>query len=175
MEQTSVYLKDLDQENAPDKNKFSKYANDVSSLDNILSALYAVISGEKGEKRDWDRFRNLFVKDAQLMPSGKRKNGLVGYRVMSPEDYIQNAGQFLEENGFFEIEINRKVEEYGSLVHAFSSYKSYHSMSDKEPFARGINSIQLMNDGQRWWIISIYWRGESKDLPLPKKYLPQTP
>jgi len=34
----------------------SPYKEDVASLDNILSALYGVISGEKGGKRDWDRF-----------------------------------------------------------------------------------------------------------------------
>jgi hypothetical protein len=36
---------------------------------------------------------------------------------------------------------------------------------------RGINSIQLFNDGTRWWIITIYWQHESPDDPLPEKYL----
>jgi hypothetical protein len=36
---------------------------------------------------------------------------------------------------------------------------------------RGINSIQLFNDGKRWWILSIYWQHESKQHPLPKEYL----
>ena len=37
------------------------YNKDVESVDTIIKALYEVISGEKGEERDWDRFRNLFV------------------------------------------------------------------------------------------------------------------
>jgi hypothetical protein len=41
------------------------------------------------------------------------------------------------------------------------------------PFARGINSIQLMNDGKRWWIINIYWMQESEENPIPEKYLPK--
>jgi hypothetical protein len=69
--------------------------------------------------------------------------------------------------------MSRKTEAYGSLVHAYSTYKAYHSKTDAEPFARGINSIQLMNDGQRWWVVSIYWLAETEALPLPKKYLPE--
>lgn len=148
------------------------YTQDVASLDNMMSTLYAVISGEKGEVRNWDRFKNLFVPDARLMPSGKNKEGKMGFRTWTTSEYVEAAGKKLEELGFHEIEINRIVEEYGSLVHVWSTYESYHSKHDKEPFARGINSIQLMNDGERWWIIQIYWLAESTDNPLPSKYLP---
>lgn len=153
--------------------KESPYAKDVTSLDAIMSALYGVISGDAGEKRDWDRFRYLFVEEARLMPSGKNQEGEVGYRIMSPDGYVERSGAWLEENGFHELEIHRVVEEYGSLVHLFSTYESYRSKSDEEPFARGINSIQLMNDGNRWWILHIYWLGETEELPLPAKYLPK--
>lgn len=39
--------------------------------------------------------------------------------------------------------------------------------------SRGINSIQLMNDGKRWWIVTIFWQGEDEKNPLPEKYLKQ--
>ena len=29
-----------------------------------------------------------------------------------------------------------------------------------------------MDDGERWWVMQIYWLGESNELPLPQKYLP---
>ena len=150
-----------------------KYASDVQSIDNILAALYDVISGDKGVKRDWDRFKNLFVKEARLVPSGKNKEGQVGYQMLSPEGYIKRSGKYLEENGFHEVEIHRVIEKYGSLVHVFSTYESYHKKSDTKPFMRGINSIQLMNDGKRWWIMQIYWLGETEALPLPERYLPK--
>lgn len=150
-----------------------QYAEDVSSLDNILDALYAVISGDKGVERDWARFKNLFVEEARLMPSGKNKEGKSGFRIVTPDGYIESSGKWLEENGFHEVEINRKTEEYGSLVHVWSTYESYHSMADEKPFMRGINSIQLMNDGERWWVLHIYWLGETEALPLPEKYLPK--
>ncbi|MEM6806000.1 MAG: hypothetical protein AAF696_31675, partial [Bacteroidota bacterium] len=59
----------------------------------------------------------------------------------------------------------------GSMVHLWSTYDSFHTSTDEKPFARGINSIQLMHDGSRWWIMQIYWLGETEDNPLPEKYL----
>ncbi len=43
----------------------------VQSLDSTISTLYSVISGEKGQERDWDLFKYLFHSDAKLIPSGK--------------------------------------------------------------------------------------------------------
>ncbi len=148
-----------------------KYANDVESLDQIIAALYEVISGDKEVKRDWARFENLFAQDARLIPSRKNKEGIIGFRVMTPGGYVESSGAYLESNGFFEKEISRKTETYGSLVHVWSTYESYHTSKDEEPFARGINSIQLINDGSRWWIMQIYWLAETEDNPLPEKYL----
>lgn len=151
----------------------AEYSETVASLDQILEGLYAVISGEKGEARDWDLFRHLFHPEAKLIPSGRGKSGAVGARYMSPEDYINSSGNYLVQNGFFEKEIHREVQSFGSMTHVFSTYESYHSEADSEPFARGINSIQLLNDGERWWILNIYWLGESEDHPLPEEFLPR--
>lgn len=148
------------------------YHEKVSSLDAIIDNLYDVISGEKGEARDWDLFRYLFHEEAKLIPSGKRKDGSAGARYMSPEDYINSSGNYLVQNGFFEKEIHCEVQAFGTKTHVFSTYESYRSEADTEPFARGINSIQLLNDGERWWILNIYWTGETDDNPLPEAYLP---
>jgi hypothetical protein len=145
---------------------------DVGSLDAIMKAVYDVISGDAGKVRDWDRFRTLFHKDARLIPSGKNpQTGVVGARVLTPEDYIQRAGPNLEKNGFHEREIGRHVDTYGNIVQVFSSYASFHKADDKEPFMRGINSFQLLNDGKRWWVITIYWQQETPDNLIPKQYL----
>ena len=146
-------------------------ATDVESVDAIIAALYDVISGPAGAKRDWDRMRSLFIPEGRLVPTFKNQQGQVGYRWWSVNDYINTAGSNLEKNGFFEIEISRKQETYGTIVHLFSTYESRRNEDDPEPFARGINSIQLMNDGSRWWIVSVFWLGETDDNPIPKTYL----
>lgn len=146
-------------------------ASDVQSLDAILAALYDVISGPAGQARDWDRMRNLFVPGARLIPAVYRPDSVPRLRELSVEDYIKLAGPQLEKGGFFETEIARQVEQYGGVVHAFSTYESRHKADDPTPFVRGINSIQLFNDGQRWWVVTILWEGERPANPIPPKYL----
>ncbi|PRX56886.1 hypothetical protein [Flagellimonas meridianipacifica] len=146
--------------------------NDVASIDAIIAAVYDVISGPAGEKRDWDRMRSLFIPEAVLMPSGKNaQTGDVGYRYWSLEDYINKAGSNLEKDGFFEVEVARRVEKYGTIAHVFSTYESRRNKNDDKPFARGINSIQLLKGKDRWYIVSIFWMGESPEYPIPESYL----
>jgi len=144
---------------------------DVASVEAIIAALYDVISGPAGKKRDWDRMRSLFVPGARLIPTGARPNGGYGARVGTVEDYITRSGPLLETRGFFETEIARKTDVFGNIAHVFSTYDSRHKADDPKPFARGINSIQLMNDGKRWWIVTVFWQGEDEKNPLPEKYL----
>ncbi|MET0754362.1 MAG: hypothetical protein ABWZ66_13350 [Pyrinomonadaceae bacterium] len=145
---------------------------DVSSIDAIMKAVYEVISGDAGQKRDWDRFRTLFHPSARLIPTGKNPNtGVTGARAFTAEEYITRSAPFMEKEGFFEKEIARRADVYGNIAQIFSTYASYHKLDDKEPFMRGINSFQLLFDGKRWWVVTIYWQGETKEVPIPKKYL----
>jgi hypothetical protein len=141
-------------------------------MDSIVAALYDVISGPAGQKRNWDRFRSLFVPGARLIPTGRNpQTGEVASRVRTPEEYISRSAPLLEQNGFFEREISRRTEKFGNIAHLFSTYESRHKAEDEKPFARGINSIQLMNDGKRWWVVTIFWQGEDEKAPLPAEYL----
>ena len=144
---------------------------DVSSPEAIVAAVYDVISGPAGQKRNWDRMRTLFVPDARMIPTGKRSPGESTRRVLTVEDYITNSGPFLEKEGFFETEIGKKTEQFGNIVHVFSTYESKRTLKDEKPFMRGINSIQLWYDGKRWWVITIFWQSESHDTPIPEKYI----
>lgn len=145
---------------------------DVESIDAIMKAVYASISGDAGQKRDWDRFRSLFHKDARLIPTGKNATtGVFGGRASTPDQYIAQAEPYFMKEGFYETELARSVDIYGNIAQVFSTYESRHSPSEKTPFMRGINSFQLLNDGTRWWVVTIYWQHETPDNPIPKKYL----
>ena len=147
---------------------------DVDSLDAIIRAAYDVISGKAGEERDWSRLRSLFMPGARLIPTS-REAGVKIPDGHTPEpldvgSYIARVNDYFEKNGFFETEIARRTEQFGQIAHAFSTYESRHDPTDAEPFMRGINSIQLFNDGKRWWIVTIYWEHE-QDSPIPERYL----
>jgi hypothetical protein len=143
-------------------------AEDVASIDAIITTLYAVISGPVGQARDWARMRSLFVPGGRLMPT-RTQAGKSAVRLMEVNDYIALAGPNLERGGFHEKEIARVTEQFGPIAHVFSTYAGKMAADTVE--TRGINSIQLLHDGTRWWVMNVYWAAETKDLPLPPKYL----
>lgn len=145
---------------------------DVASIDAILKTLYDVISGPAGQERNWDRFRSVFAPKAQLIAVVAKPGGGTRPIVMSPDEYVERAGPNLREQGFFEHEIARHSDEFADIAQVFSTYESRHAASDEKPFARGINSVQLMKDKDRWWVVSIFWCQETEAHPLPKEYLP---
>ena len=136
---------------------------DVASRDSILLAVYNVISGPAGA-RDWDRFRSLFIPGARLTSAQKNKDG--SFFLEDVEGYVQGAGEYFKTHGFYENSIVNRVQKFGNIAQVFSSYESRNAPNEK-PFARGVNSIQLFNDGTRWWVVSILWDEETPANPLP--------
>jgi hypothetical protein len=147
---------------------------DVESIDAIVTAAYDGISGPAGKKRDWDRERSLYFPGARLIPTAMKaggENADLAPQILDIEGFIARVEPFFKENGFYEKEIARRIEQFGNIAHVWSIYESRHKEDDPEPFMRGINSIQLFNDGKRWWIVNIYWQQESAENPIPEKYL----
>ena len=85
---------------------------------------------------------------------------------MSPDDYINLAGGYFKSHAFYESAVVNKVDRFGNIVQVFSSYESRNAPNEKT-FARGINSIQLFYDQNRWYVLSILWDEESPANPLP--------
>ena len=147
---------------------------DVASIDAIINASYDVISGPKGQQRDWDRERSLFISGARLIPTAAVAgvaDADLSPLVLDVDAYIARVEPLFARDGFYEKEVARRTEQFGHIAHVWSTYESRHHQDDPEPFMRGINSIQLFNDGTRWWIVSIYWQHESAQHPLPENYL----
>jgi hypothetical protein len=138
---------------------------DVESIDTIIAALYDVISGPAGE-RDWDRFRSLFAPRATLSPMVPRPDGSIPVRVITPEEYVQFGGNYFRDNAFYEVEAGRELERFGNVANAMSLYESRNA-PDEEPFTRGVNSITLIHDGARWYVLSIAWDEVREGLPAP--------
>jgi hypothetical protein len=145
------------------------YSKDVASIDATIAALYEVISGEPGAIRDWNRFRNLFKPEARLIPTRKSPQGELTLQTLSPEEYIQLFSSRIS-TGFYEKELHRNTEQYGTIAHVFSTYETKEK-KDGPVTNRGINSIQLFSDGKRFYIINIFWCAEGLGFPLSEKYL----
>jgi hypothetical protein len=138
---------------------------DVKSQEGILRGIYDVISGPAGD-RDWKRFRSMFLPQARFTEVGKAPDGSTFVISWSVDEFVRDGGQVFAKDAFYENAIVNQAQTFGNMTQVFSSYESRRSPAGK-PFERGINSIQLLNDGSRWWVVSIFWDSERADNPLP--------
>jgi hypothetical protein len=145
------------------------YSKDTQTIESTIQTLYDVISGGPGTERDWNRFKNLFKPKARLIPTRKDNQGNLTIGALTPDEYVQ-AFSSRTSKGFFERELSRQVEEYGTIAHVFSTYETKEN-SDGPVTNRGINSIQLFKDKDRYYIVNIFWCAESMGFALPPKYL----
>jgi hypothetical protein len=151
--------------------KSEAITSDVESIDAIIAAAYDVISGPVGQKRDWNRERSLFYPGARLIPTAKPgANDGLAPQILDVDGFIARVEPYFAEHGFFETEIARRTEQFGHIAHVWSTYESRQSADDPNPFMRGINSFQLFYDGNRWWIVNIFWQQESAEDPIPEEY-----
>ena len=145
-------------------------AEDIASPDAVVKAVYSVISGNRGQPRDWNRMRGLFLPGAKLIGTRRKPGTPISVRIMDVEGYISATSKVFESVPFFESETARKTETFGAVVHVFSTYQSKRSPDDAQPFARGINSFQLLQMDDRWWVVSLIWDSETLDNPIPAEY-----
>lgn len=143
---------------------------DVASPDAIIAALYDANTILVDQKRDAERFRSLFVPDARLVPTMRVPGGNAVLRTQTVDVYVRVASQGQPRGGFSEREIARTSQAFGNIMQVFSTYESRRNASDQHP-TRGINSIQLFNDGTRWWVVTVLWDNERPDNPIPAVYL----
>ena len=147
---------------------------DAASIDSIIAALYEAISFEAGKQSDWTRLRGLFLPGGTLIPP--RGPSADRIAVLTLENFILRARTQIERDknlrgrGFVEKEIARRTEQFSSVTHILSTYEGRFG-DDNKPLFKGINSIQLVEDGGRWWVASIVWADEDGDVVIPKKYL----
>jgi hypothetical protein len=144
---------------------------DVASIDGIMKAFYDVISGPAGAPRQWGRDSTLYIAGVRFVAMGLRDGRPVA-SVVDQGKYIAGVDRYFVQNGFFEREIHRVTRRFGNIAHVFSTYES-RSTVDGPVQGRGVNSVQLFWDGQRWWIANATWDSERPDNPIPAEFLPQ--
>ena len=143
---------------------------DVGTLDGILRAYYEVVSGPAGQPRDWARDSTLHHPEAQVVIVGSDDAGQTVVRAMDLAGYHRRTGG-LAASGFFEHELRREVQTHGAVTHVWSTYE-WRTTEDGPVGGQGVNSIQLVYDGTRWWITSWMFDGRSEAPPVPSEYLP---
>lgn len=148
---------------------------DVASIDAIVAAFYAATSGAPGQAREWDRYRSLFAPDARLVAARPGAEGAASAMFLTVGNFVDANRNYFEKGGFFDKEVARRTETFGNMAQVWSTFESRHKADEPQPYVRGINSIQLLKDGDRWWIVNVFWDLERDDSTIPAKYLPDAP
>lgn len=145
---------------------------DVATIDGVMRTFYEVISGPAGEPRQWSRDRTLYIPDVRFVSVEKRKDGTIEARPVTHQEFVDGSDASLVKSGFYESEIHRETQQFGQIAHVFSTYES-RIKKDGPVIARGINSLELFNDGKRWWVLSAQWDEERPGNKIPEQWLPK--
>ncbi len=137
---------------------------DAIAIERLVAEAYAVISGPAGEPRDWAAMRAMYWPCARM--TAIRPDGTESCTV---EEYIATKRNFLTDRGFSESALVNRIEVFGAIAHAWSSYAGDWTEPDGTSGAtRGINSFQFRRDENgEWRIHSLLWQVETPSLPLP--------
>lgn len=147
-------------------------ADDVNSIDAIIRAMYASVSFTDGRGPDALRLASLCVPHARLIRVHPD-----GIDDMSVPEFVERVQGRIREQGlrnFAERELFRRTEVFNGIAHVFTTYEGRSDDNGDQLLYRGINSVQLRHDGERWWILTILWADEREDCPIPPAYLPRT-
>jgi hypothetical protein len=161
----------------PSRRREAPAPADALSVDSIVAALYGSVSHAPDAPPDFDRMRAIFLYVGMFVPPVRPGQEITGSDVDGFASRFEKGAAARKEKGeaaqgFFEREIARRTDCFANVCQVFSTYESRHTASDAKPFERGINSIQLVHDGKRWWIASVAWDAEKPDKPIPPQYLP---
>lgn len=139
---------------------------DPTSLSSVIDAVYAMVSGPAGP-RDWSLQKTIFHPDARQIRTGIGPDGRPWLKMMSLDEYAIDTKPFFAANDFYEVEVARRVQEFGNIAHAWSVYEARRTPDDKNPERRGINSIQLFkNERGHWQIMAMIWDNERAGLSV---------
>ncbi len=147
--------------------------DDVATVDGVIRALYECVSFQPGKQPDYARLRTILHPRAVIAPPrSDRADELIIHDVESfiSESRLVVISTGLEGRGFHETETARRTESFGNIVSVFSTYESRHQESDPDPIQRGINSIELMKDARRWWVVAISWDVETPSNRIQREY-----
>lgn len=145
--------------------------SEYSDIDTLIAASYQLISGAAGEEPDWQAVAELYYPGALFIRASAATAETPPPATMSAETFIENSGDYLRTNAFYEREVARRTERFGNIAHVSSTYESSENADGSRPFARGVNSMQLFCDGRRWWIVSVLWDCEREGNRMHEDHL----
>lgn len=145
---------------------------DLNSIDGLVKALYQGISFAPRKQPEYKMLELLFHSNALVTPPKGDTGGVL--TPMTARQFITSFDKSLKSEGLIELgateeEVGRQTLVFQRTALVASSYHFTVSGSDT-PVARGVNSLQLVFDQDRWWILSLAWDRPKQGEPLAIQY-----
>jgi hypothetical protein len=129
--------------NVQSQNYQEDYSSNVSSIDSIVTSIYEVVSGDKGEERNWDLHKTIFHPEARIISNYVDEEGKYQISFRTADEYMNQFRDYFKVNNTYEKDVNRVIEIFGNMAHVFSTFESYRNAEDSTPYRLGTASIQL--------------------------------
>lgn len=136
--------------------------------DTLVRALYEIVTGPAGAKKDWARMANLFAPGA-IVTTTTHRDGAFLADPQTPAQFAALNERLLGQRHFYEREVAQRIDSFGHIAHAWSTYETRDRL-DGPVRVRGVNAMQLLNDGKRWCILSLTWDAETGAHPIPPAF-----
>lgn len=143
--------------------------DDHSTIDGLMAAFYATISGEAGQQ-DWARAATLMHPRAQMVRT-RMEDGSPRCWVFDYPAYVESTRALLAGRPFYEVETAREVARFAQIAQVFSTYEAREHPDSSDVIFRGVNMLHLWRDGDRWWIMAVIWDNERAGITLPARWL----
>ena len=145
------------------------FAEAAKTPEGLIRALYDMVSFDPGPEPDWEMFRDVFLEEAIIVfsPRGSRP-----MRPMTVDGFIKDWQEFyrdaeLTDKGFYETIAGLEVTQFGGLAHAFVIFEPQVGKELPERQIRGLDSVELSWDGERWWVAAITTDFEGPGQTIP--------
>jgi hypothetical protein len=139
----------------------------AATPETLVRALYEIVSGPANSAHDWARLARLHAPGAIITPTQHPATKGFAAAPQALSKFIELNERLFAKSGFHEREIFQRVERFGHLAHVWSGYET-REQPDGPVLGRGINSFQLLNDGQRWCVLSATWDTDTPAHPMAK-------
>jgi hypothetical protein len=130
-------------------------AQPAAGAEDVVRALYRMVTFETGKSVDWEQVKALFIPEAVIVLRASRTSMNVLNRNTFVDDFVRFIKEAkLEDRAFEETIVAIKTQETGEVARATVHYAARIPSVDR-PAQHGIDIFLLMKTDGRWRIVSI--------------------
>ena len=146
--------------------------SDVAAIEHTIDELYEAFCFDAGGEADWAGMRALFAEGAGFVaPIAPGSTP----RAVDADQFVADFREWVTttpigETGLHERVIGTRVDVFETIAHAYVAFEGF-VPGREEAETRGLDSIQLVKDGEDWKVVSFTSQYEGGELVLPARFV----